>query len=55
MKREPGIASQQDGGDRWSTDHVFLDQDGIPTLVEVKRTSDLPSALSTRSWAGGCG
>jgi len=26
--------------DRWSVDHLFLDQDGIPTLVEVKRSSD---------------
>lgn len=27
-------------GGRWSLDHLFLDQDGIPTLVEVKRSSD---------------
>lgn len=40
VKRELGIASQQDGGGRWSIDHVFLDQDGVPTLVEVKRASD---------------
>ena len=26
--------------DRWSLDHLFLDQDGVPTLVEVKRSSD---------------
>lgn len=25
---------------RWSLDHLFLDQDGVPTLVEVKRKSD---------------
>jgi hypothetical protein len=25
---------------RWSLDHLFLDQDGIPTLVEVKRSTD---------------
>lgn len=25
---------------RWSLDHLFLDQDGVPTLVEVKRQSD---------------
>ena len=25
---------------RWSLDHLFLDQDGVPTLVEVKRRSD---------------
>lgn len=26
--------------DRWSLDHLFVDQDGVPTLVEVKRKSD---------------
>jgi hypothetical protein len=40
VKRELGIASQEDGGNRWSIDHLFLDQDGVPTLVEVKRASD---------------
>ncbi len=25
---------------RWAVDHLFLDQDGIPTLVEVKRSTD---------------
>jgi hypothetical protein len=25
---------------RWAVDHLFLDQDGIPTLVEVKRSND---------------
>jgi len=25
---------------RWSLDHLFVDQDSIPTLVEVKRSSD---------------
>lgn len=28
-------------GGRYSLDHLFLDQDAIPTLVEVKRCSDL--------------
>ena len=28
------------GSDRWSLDHLFVDQDGIATLVEVKRKSD---------------
>ena len=26
--------------DRWSLDHLFVDQDAIPTFVEVKRSSD---------------
>jgi hypothetical protein len=33
VKREAGVGS-------WSLDHLFLDQAGVPTLVEVKRSSD---------------
>jgi predicted transport protein len=40
IKREMGIPAEEAGGDRWSVDHLFLDQDGIPTLIEVKRSSD---------------
>ena len=40
VERELGIAGEEDGSDRWSLDHLFLDQDGVPTLVEVKRSSD---------------
>lgn len=40
VKRELGIPSKETGGERFSLDHLFLDQDGIPTLVEVKRSSD---------------
>ena len=39
-KREAELASEQDGASRWSVDHLFLDQDGIPTIVEVKRSRD---------------
>lgn len=35
-----GLASEEDGGSRWALDHLFLDQDAVPTLVEVKRSSD---------------
>ncbi len=38
--REQGIASEEGAGGRWSIDHLFLDQDGVPTLVEVKRGTD---------------
>jgi hypothetical protein len=38
--REMGIPGAEPGGERWSLDHLFLDQDGIPTLVEVKRAAD---------------
>jgi hypothetical protein len=37
---EVGIAGEEGGSDRWSLDHLFVDQDAIPTLVEVKRKSD---------------
>ena len=37
ISREIGIPDQEGGGDRWALDHLFLDQDGVPTLVEVKR------------------
>jgi hypothetical protein len=40
VSREAPLPSEDDGGGRWSVDHLFLDQDGIPTLVEVKRSSD---------------
>src|SRR4051794_7602489 len=40
VSREAGIASEEGGSARWSIDHVFLDQSGIPTLVEVKRSTD---------------
>lgn len=34
------LASEEDGAGRWSVDHLFLDQDAIPTIVEVKRSTD---------------
>ena len=34
VSREMGIAA------RWSVDHLLVDQDGLPTLVEVKRGTD---------------
>ena len=40
IAREAGVPDQEDGGDRWSLDHLFLDQDAVPTLVEVKRSTD---------------
>jgi hypothetical protein len=40
ISREMGVPAEENGGDRWSLDHLFVDQDGIPTLVEVKRSSD---------------
>ena len=40
ISREVSLASEEDGGGRWSVDHLFVDQDAVPTLVEVKRSSD---------------
>jgi len=40
ISREMSIPDRKEGSGRWSLDHLFLDQDGIPTLVEVKRSSD---------------
>ena len=40
VSREIGIPDHEDGGSRWALDHLFLDQDGVPTLVEVKRGND---------------
>jgi hypothetical protein len=38
--REMPVPDEEDGSGRWSLDHLFLDQDAIPTLVEVKRSDD---------------
>jgi hypothetical protein len=40
VAREASLPSDEDGGGRWSVDHLFLDQDAVPTLVEVKQRSD---------------
>jgi hypothetical protein len=40
INREKGLTDQQDGANRWSVDHLFIDHDGIPTIVEVKRSSN---------------
>lgn len=40
ISREMGLPSEEGGGDRWTADHLFLDQDAIPTIVEVKRSTD---------------
>ena len=40
ITREKGIAETPDAGARWSIDHLIVDQDAVPTLVEVKRGSN---------------
>ena len=39
MAREVPVGNT-DSQSRWSVDHLFVDQDAIPTIVEVKRSSD---------------
>lgn len=40
VSREVSVPDSVDSGGRWSLDHLFLDQDGTPTFVECKRSSD---------------
>lgn len=40
VTREIGVPDEIDAANRWSLDHLFVDQDGVPTLVEVKRSTD---------------
>lgn len=40
ISREMGVPDDEEEVDPWSLDHLFLDQVAIPTLVEVKRSSD---------------
>jgi hypothetical protein len=39
-KTRLGIPDSEGASDRWSVDHLLLDQKGRPTFVEVKRSSD---------------
>lgn len=41
--REAGVPESEGSSDRWALDHLFLDQDAVPTFVEVKRASDTRS------------
>jgi hypothetical protein len=40
VAREAAVPDSEGSTGRWSLDHLFLDQDAIPTFVEVKRASD---------------
>lgn len=40
VTREAGVPGDENEMDSFSLDHLFLDKDGVPTLVEVKRSSD---------------
>lgn len=40
ISREMGVPDARDGGNQWFLDHLFIDHNGIPTFVEVKRSTD---------------
>ena len=40
IDREMGIPDEDAGSKRWSLDHLLIDQDAIPTLIEIKRSTD---------------
>lgn len=40
VSRETALPAEEGGGWQFSVDHLLLDQDAVPTLVEVKRASD---------------
>jgi hypothetical protein len=40
VKREMGVPSSDGGSPQWSLDHLFVDTEGVPVVVEVKRSSD---------------
>src|SRR6266446_706766 len=40
IEQECAVPSEEGGAGRWAIDHLFLDQDAIPTIVEVKRSTD---------------
>jgi hypothetical protein len=37
---EVAVPDEAEGSGRWALDHLFVDQDAIPTLVEVKRAAN---------------
>lgn len=40
VSREAPLGDSEESGGRWSVDHLLVDQEAIPTIVEVKRSSD---------------
>jgi len=40
IRSEAGIPNEEGGPQWWSVDHLLVDQDGVPTFVEVKRSND---------------
>lgn len=40
VRREMGVPGTEGGSAIWSLDHLFVDADGVPVMVEVKRAAD---------------
>ncbi|MCR4428658.1 MAG: hypothetical protein NUV68_04875 [Caldiserica bacterium] len=40
ISKEEGLPDDENSANRWSVDFLLLDQDGIPTLVECKRSKN---------------
>lgn len=40
ISREAGLPSEEGGSSWFAVDHLFIDQDAIPTLVEVKQSTN---------------
>src|SRR4051812_36734574 len=40
VRREMGIPKSEATGSSFSVDHLFLDSQGVPVVVEVKRATD---------------
>jgi len=39
VRREVALPPRDGSSDRWAVNHLFLDQDGVPTLTEVTRSN----------------
>ncbi|SRR5258708_39618778 len=48
IAREVSVPADESGAGQWSLDHLFVDQDGIPTFVEVKRSTDTRMVFQNR-------
>ncbi len=40
ITKEAPVSCPEGESGTWATDHLFIDQDGVPTIVEVKRSTD---------------
>jgi len=46
IKREKEVPSEEGGAGRFAVDHLFLDQDAVPTLVEEEVKGTLFTAFT---------